>query len=405
MDIRSDIVIVGAGMVGATLAALLGRSGLQVTLVEASPPAPPWPEGSVDLRVSALGAAAERIFESIGAWEAMRRLGVSPYRDMRVWDAPGSAGIHFDSADIGQPHLGHIMENRVVQRAALECAQRLESVRVCRPVRLERLVCKTDATRVELSDGSCIETRLVIGADGARSRVRELAGIGTGGWPYDQHAVVCVVATERAHEETAWQRFLPTGPLAFLPLRDGRCSIVWSTSPAHAESLLGADDGAFAEELGAAFELRLGRILDSGPRASFPLQLQYAHTYTMPRVALVGDAAHSVHPLAGQGANLGLLDAAALAEVVEEAQRRGRDIGAHATLRRYERWRKGDNLATMMAMDGFARLFGSQLGVLRLARNVGLSLTDRATPVKKVLIQYAMGLRGGVPAVARSARI
>lgn len=405
MDARCDVVIVGAGMVGATLAALLGRAGLGVTVVEASVPEPAWPEGSVDLRVSALGAAAERIFVSIGAWEAMCRMGVSPYREMRVWDAAGSDGIHFDSADIGESRLGHIVENRVVQSAVLECAERLDTVRIRRPARLERLVVDADSALIELADGDRIEARLVIGADGARSRVRELAGIGTSGWPYDQRAVVGVVSTERPHRETAWQRFLPDGPLAFLPLRDGRSSIVWSTTPDHAEALLAASDEDFMESLGVAFEHRLGRVLTCGPRAAFPLHLQYARAYTAPRIALIGDAAHTIHPLAGQGANLGLLDAAALAEVVEAAAARGRDFGAHAVLRRYERWRKGDNVATMMAMDGFKRLFGSEIGAVRGIRNLGLALTDRAVPVKNLLIQYAMGLRGDVPAVARSARV
>lgn len=405
MERRCDIAIVGAGMVGATLAALLAREDLGVALIEAAPPELDWPEGSADLRVSALTAASERIFDGLGVWPRMVDLGVSPFREMHVWDALGPGEIHFDSAELGEPRLGHIVENRVVVRALIERLRESDRIRLHCPARLERLACGADDVRLGLSDGTEIVARLVVGADGANSRVRVLGGIEVRGWDYEQRAVVATVATEEAHRSTAWQRFLPDGPLAFLPLRDGRSSIVWSTRPAHAEALLAAAEGPFLDELTRAFESRLGRVTDSGPRASFPLRLQHAPRYVAPRLALIGDAAHAIHPLAGQGANLGLLDAAALAEVVSAAASAARDIGALATLRRYERWRKGDNLATMMAMDGFKRLFGTALPPLRWARNTGLNLTDAAPPLKNLIMQYAMGLRGDLPRVARSARV
>ena len=404
MERRCDIAVVGAGMVGATLAALLARSGLSVALIEAAPPRLDWPEGSVDLRVSALTAASERILSDVGAWPRIVDLGVSPFHEMHVWDAEGPGEIHFDSAGLGEPRLGHIVENRVLVRALVEGLRESEGVKL-HFARLERLACGEDEVRLGLSDGAEIVSRLVVGADGASSRARVLGGIEVRGWDYDQRAVVTTVATELPHRRTAWQRFLPDGPLAFLPLRDGRCSIVWSTAPAHAESLLAADDAAFLDELTRAFDARLGRVLECGPRAAFPLRLQHAPRYVAPRLALIGDAAHTIHPLAGQGANLGLLDAAALAEVVGDAVSSGRDVGALATLRRYERWRKGDNLATMMAMDGFKRLFGSALPPLRWARNAGLRLTDSVPPAKNLIMEYAMGLRGDLPRVARSARV
>ncbi len=257
-----------------------------------------------------------------------------------------------------------------------------------------------DTAGMVLDSGRTLSARLIVAADGADSRVRAMAGIATQGWRYDQQGVVATVTPQRSHRDTAWQRFLPEGPLAFLPLGEGRCSIVWSTSPAQAARLLALDEGAFCKELSSASEGVMGDIVASGPRAAFPLRLQHARDYVRPRLALIGDAAHCVHPLAGQGVNLGLLDAAALAEVLRDAQLAGRDIGALKTLRRYERWRKGDNLLMMGVMDGFKRLFGTAWSPLRLARNAGLSFTDRLQPVKDFIMRRAMGLEGDLPRLA-----
>ncbi len=396
-----DIVIVGGGMVGATLAALLADSGLRIAVIEHAQPPLDWPADSVDLRVSALTAASERMFAALGVWPGMVTLGVSPFREMRVWDAAGSGEIGFDCADIGEPRLGHIVENRVTQRALFEHLRECAGIRLHCPASIERLAADDDGIEVGLDDGATLRARLVVAADGAGSRTRALAGIEVRGWSYDQKAVVANVSTALPHRATAWQRFLPDGPLAFLPLRDGRCSIVWSTRPGHADQLLAAEPAVFHEELATAFAHRLGPVIASGPRGAFPLRLQYATRYIAPRIALIGDAAHAIHPLAGQGVNLGLLDAAALAEVLRDAQDHGRDIGATAVLRRYERWRKGDNVAMMLAMDGFKRLFGASAPPLRVMRNLGLSLTDRALPVKNLIIRHAMGLSGDLPRVAR----
>jgi 2-octaprenylphenol hydroxylase len=399
-----DVAIVGAGMVGATLACSLAGNGLRIALIESAPP-PDWPRDSVDLRVSALTAAAQRIFASLEVWPAMVDLGVSPFSRMQVWDAGGGGSIRFDCADIGEPRLGHIVENRVMQRALLARLQDRADIVLHCPAGLTALTPAGEGVRIGLSDGAVLGARLVVGADGAASRVRALAGIATRGWSYEQQALVATVATELPHEETAWQRFLPTGPLAFLPLRDGRCSIVWSTAPAQAQELTQCADADFMERLATAFEHRLGRITAVGARAVFPLNLQHARTYIAPRLALIGDAAHTIHPLAGQGVNLGLLDAAALAEVVLAAAASGADIGTHGVLRRYERWRKGDNLQMMLIMDGFKRLFGAGAAPLRLARNLGLDLVNGATPVKNAIIRRAMGLRGDLPRLARQGHI
>lgn len=396
-----DVLIIGGGMVGATLACALGEAGMRVGVVEAHAPGLAWPaEGDV-LRVSAITHASQRIFQSLQAWEQMQARCVSPFLEMRVWDAAGSGDIHFDSADIAEPYLGHIIENRVVQAALWERLQTLDAVELLCPATVDGFTRMADSTGVRLEDGRELSCRLLVGADGAASRVRALAGIAMRGWDYDQQGLVATVTTQYPHQQTAWQRFLPEGPLAFLPLADGRCSIVWSCTPATAERLLALDDAAFCRALGEAFEYRLGEIQAVGPRAAFPLRLRHAERYVAEGLALVGDAAHNIHPLAGQGVNLGLLDAAALAEVLIEARAHGRALGSLSVLRGYERWRKGHNMAMSLVMDGFKRLFGSRVPPLRWLRNLGMSVADRALPVKARLTRQAMGLEGDLPALAR----
>jgi 2-polyprenylphenol 6-hydroxylase len=402
MNTDYDLIIAGGGMVGSALACALGHAELNIALLEGAPPDRIRPGADLDSRVSAISRASQRIFAAVGAWDGMTAWRVSPFRDMRVWDAAGFGSIHFDSADIGEPLLGWIIENRVIQHALLERARQFPTVDLLCPTALETAHPLAEGGwRVGLNDGREFTTRLLVGADGAQSKVRQLAGIETGGWGYDQHAVVANVRTEKPHQETAWQRFTPSGPLAFLPLSDGRCSIVWSNLPERAAGLLALDDNDFGEALAAAFEARLGAILEVGPRAAFPLRLQHAHAYVKPGLALIGDAAHVIHPLAGQGVNLGLLDAAMLAEVLSDAVAADRNIGSFKVLRRYERWRKGDNLLMLGIMDGFKRLFGTSLPPVRLLRNLGLNLTDAAGPLKNLIARRAMGLEGDLPRLAR----
>ncbi|QQS54794.1 MAG: UbiH/UbiF/VisC/COQ6 family ubiquinone biosynthesis hydroxylase [Candidatus Competibacteraceae bacterium] len=399
-----DLIIAGGGMVGSTLACALGHADLKIALLEGVPLERIRPNEEADLRVSAIHRASQRIFAAVDAWSGMTAWRVSPFRDMRVWDAGGFGQIHFDSATLGEPLLGWIVENRVIQYALLERARQLPAVDLLCPAALET-AWPEDAGgwRVRLTDGREFATRLLVGADGAQSRVRELAEIDTRGWSYDQKALVANVRTAEAHQETAWQRFLPTGPLAFLPLHDGRCSIVWSTTPEQADQLLGLDEHDFARALTEAFDRRLGEIVQVGPRGAFPLRLQHAHAYVKPGLALIGDAAHVLHPLAGQGVNLGLLDAATLAEVLLDGLAAGHEVGALRVLRRYERWRKGDNLLMLGVMDGFKRLFGNPLPPVRLLRNLGLNLTDAAGPLKNRIARRAMGLEGDLPKLARAA--
>lgn len=399
-SVHSDLILVGGGMVGSALACAAAEAGFSVTLLEQREPRREWPADEVDLRVSALTRASQRLLENLGVWHRMSGLRVSPYTDMEVWDAAGSGRIHFSAADIGEANLGHIVENRVTQLALWERLESLSNVTLRCPASVSELSLE-DGPAVRLGDGSRLQAELVVAADGRDSRIRAMAGIDTRGWDYDQHAIVATVTPSRHHGQTARQRFMNTGPLAFLPIDDGRCSIVWSTSPSEAEALMALDDAAFCAALTEASEQMLGEVVAVGPRGVFPLRLGHAETYIRSGLALIGDAAHAIHPLAGQGVNLGFLDAAALAEILVEARAGGRSIGSLATLRRYERARKGGNMTMLAAMDVFKRTFSNEILPLRLVRNLGLSLADHAGPLKHLLMRRAMGLTGELPPLAR----
>jgi len=395
-----DVVIGGGGMVGATLACALSGHGLRIAVVEAKAPPSKTPAKGMPARVSALTPASVRIFTILGAWDAMIAQGVTPFREMHVWDGNSPGAIHFDSAEVGEPVLGYIVENHIVQAALQQRLHVCDDVDWLCPAQVAAVEFGEERVLIRLHDGVQLSASLVVGADGADSQLRTLAGITTQGHGYDQKALVATVGTSEPHCETAWQVFLPSGPLAFLPF-GACCSIVWSADVERADELLGLDDAAFLAELETAFGGALGRMESVGPRAAFPLRRQHAQGYVRSRIALAGDAAHVIHPLAGQGVNLGLADAATLAEVLVDARCAGKDIGALRVLRRYERWRKGDNLAMMTLMDGFKQLFGSRLGAVCWARGVGMRLTDGLTPLKGLLVSRAMGAGGDRPKLAR----
>ncbi|MFQ5994292.1 MAG: UbiH/UbiF/VisC/COQ6 family ubiquinone biosynthesis hydroxylase [Acidiferrobacterales bacterium] len=401
-DVTHDVIVIGGGMVGAALACALGDTGVRVGLVERDSPAP-MPSGEFDLRVSAITRGSRRILEAVNVWARLDAGRICPIEEMHIWDAGGVGAIHFDSAEIGQPCLAYIIENNALRAALWDKLQRLENVRCYCPNQISMIdLCDSQVT-LTLDDSSRLKTGLVVGADGPKSRVRAAARITTKGWDYEQQGIVATVATEQPHDYVAWQRFLPTGPLAFLPLTDGRSSIVWSVDAGYAAHLLALDDAAFLQALATAFGDRLGTLTATSVRAAFPLQRAHAERYVGQRVALIGDAAHTVHPLAGQGVNLGLLDAAVLAEVIADARRVKRDIGAETVLRRYERWRKRDNLAMLFVTDMLKRLFGSPLGTAARLRNIGLDITNAATPIKNTLMRRAAGLEGDLPRLARAA--
>ena len=403
MQTDYDIAIIGGGLVGAALACALGDSKLRVGIME-SHLAAPTPTDEYDVRVSAITLASRALFENIGAWEAMQARRISPLREMHIWDKQGAGAIHFDAADLGEAELGYIIENRVLLAALLERMAQFANVDFLCPAEVADLRREAATVVIGLKGGGQRRARLLVGADGAHSVVREWAGIRNHGWSYDQTAIVATVETVLPHNATAWQVFLSTGPLAFLPLEGGMSSIVWSCDNIRATVLLGLDDDRFIDELNAAFGNKLGAIKSIGRRSGHPLSLAHADHYVRERLVLVGDAAHRVHPLAGQGVNLGLLDVATLAQVVLEAADTGKDIGTLSILRRFERWRKGGNLAMLMVTDAFKRGFGSRVRPLVQMRNAGLNMVDRLGPLKTLLMRHAVGLEGDLPMLARNKR-
>ena len=390
---KVDVAIVGGGIVGGTLACALAPH-MRVALID------PRATASDARRVSALTLASRRILQHTGVWSRIAPNAMHPLRRMRIGDARGSGQLSFDAADVAQTELGFIVENRAIE-AAIAAQLELAPNFTRASHALSAFTAHTDGALVRLADGTQLEARLVVGADGVRSTTRTLAGIALDGASYDQAAIVCEIHTEHAHAGTAFQRFLATGPLAFLPLDGNRSSVVWSADVAFAQALLALDDAGFAARLSEASARALGEVLEAGPRLSFPLGHARAREYVRARLALCGDAAHSIHPLAGQGLNLGLLDVASLAEVVREAADARRDIGALSTLRRYERWRKGDNLAMFAVTDGLKRLFEAQGAWLTWGRNRGFDAVDRIPLLKRLFISRAMGLRGDLPRLAR----
>ncbi|GLZ24854.1 2-octaprenyl-3-methyl-6-methoxy-1,4-benzoquinol hydroxylase [Stutzerimonas stutzeri] len=404
---QADLIIVGAGMVGSTLALALEGSGLDILVLDASPleAADFDPQGGFEPRVSALSAASQRIFERLGAWPGMSARRVSPYTDMHVWDGAGTGQIHFSAETVHAEVLGHIVENRVVQDALLETMQRRGGQRLLGAARLERLERMPQGWQLTLDDGRQLNAPLLVAADGANSAVRRLAGCETREWDYLHQAIVTSVRCSEPHQRTAWQRFTDDGPLAFLPLeRDGDqhwCSIVWSVTELEARRLMALDDAAFRAALGRAFEQRLGEVEEVDPRLCIPLRQRHAKRYVQPGLALIGDAAHTIHPLAGQGVNLGLLDAAVLAEVIEAAMARGERPEDIRVLSRFERRRMPHNLAMMAAMEGFERLFQADPLPLRWLRNTGLKAVQALPEAKALFVRQALGLSGDLPALAR----
>lgn len=401
-----DVVVVGGAMAGAGAAALLAATpataGLRVALVEPRPAVLPPADAPLDLRVSALSRASQELLERTGAWPAVAaRAGA--YRRMVVWeerqDPAGPDALDFDAALLGEPDLGHIGENRTIQ-AALTARAEATGVVLLR-AEFATLEASRDAVRIGLGDGREFRAGLVVGADGAESAVRRQAGIETRGWDYGQRAVVAHLQPERPHDATAYQRFLDTGPIALLPLADGRVSLVWSTLPETAEALVALDDPAFSHRVTEASAGVLGTLAPTTPRAAFGLRLLHARRYAGERVVLVGDAAHTVHPLAGQGINLAFLDAAALVDVIGEALAAGDDPGEARALRRYERWRKAEAIPAVALLDGIKRVFFGGNPLASRLRRGALGLVQSSETAKRLLMQRALGVAGELPASVR----
>ena len=395
---RAEVVVGGAGFAGLALAIAL-RQGLgdPFTVTVADPALAH--ARSKDPRASAIAAAARRLFEAIGVWGAVAE-NAQPILDMVVTDsklddAARPAFLTFGGeVEEGEP-FAHMIENRHLVDALAEKAKSLGVELRATPV--AGFAAGANSTEVQFADGETITARLLVGADGARSLIREQAGIATHGWNYDQSAVVTTVAHEREHNGRAEEHFLPAGPFAILPLTGRRCSIVWTETSGEADRIVALPDNEFHGELEKRFGLQLGDIEVIGPRRAFPLGLFTARTFIGERLALVGDAAHIIHPIAGQGLNMGLRDVAALAEAIADTARLGLDPGGPEVLERYQRWRRFDTMTMGVATDGLNRLFSNHSDALRLVRDIGLGLVERMPLLKRMFIREAAGVTGDVP--------
>ena len=394
------VLVAGAGVVGLAAAALLatGRCADRVrVLVLDARPSPRWRAEDMDPRVYALSRASQELLEHLDVWRRVVGSRASPYRRMRVWegtDAFGPSALDFDSAEIGEPDLGHIVEDTLLRSVLGDALTAAPQAQLQVGAEIASVAVDEREVVVELANGGGVRGTVLLAADGSDSAVRRLAGLPVIAHRYGQTAIVAHVTSAGSHQDTAWQRFLPGGPLALLPLLDGRSSIVWSLPTAEAERLLAAADADFIAELAAATAGAIGELTACSKRVAFSLQALHAPRYATQRVALLGDAAHTVHPLAGQGMNLGLLDAAAMAAVVEDALLAGEDIGDLKVLRRYERQRKGDNLAMLAVFDGLNRLFRLP-GWASPLRSLGLRTVESTDPVKRLLMRKALGLAAG----------
>ena len=386
-------------MVGAAVACCLGNSGLKVAVIESQVPESFDLNQPHDLRVSALSIASKNILQSVGAWESIVAKRSCPFKRMRVWETAGDTT--FNSDDIRYPELGYIVENRVTQLALLERIADFDNVELLMPQTITRINYSGSSTSLILADGAELETQLLIAADGGQSRVRQTVGIGVTSWDYDQHALVIYIETAYPQQDITWQRFVSSGPQAFLPLTGNYGSLVWYQSPDEVRRLKSLSYPELQAELIAAFPECLGEVKQILGVASFPLKRQHAQHYVKTGVALVGDAAHMINPLAGQGVNIGLLDAAALAEVIIQAHQQGKSIADLQVLRRYESLRRNENLKMMTLMDVFYRFFSNDILPVKLLRNLGLGLAQRLGPARIKVMKAAMGLEGNLPKLAR----
>ena len=388
-----DVAIVGGGMVGLAVACGLQGSGLRVAVLEQRVPQPLASDAPPALRVSAINAASEKLLTRLGVWSDILARRASCYHGMEVWDKDSFGRIEFDDKSMGYSHLGHIIENSVIHYALWQKAQQSADITLMAPAELQQVAWGENETFLTLKDGAMLTARLVIGADGANSWLRNKADIPLTFWDYRHHALVATIRTEEAHGAVARQAFHGEGILAFLPLSDPHlCSIVWSLSPQDAEHMQQAREDAFNRALNVAFDNRLGLCLVESERQVFPLTGRYARQFAAHRLALVGDAAHTIHPLAGQGVNLGFMDAAELIDELKRLQRQGKDIGQYLYLRRYERSRKHSAAMMLAGMQGFRELFAGENPAKKLLRDIGLKLADTLPGVKPQLIRQAMGL-------------
>jgi len=397
-----DVIVVGGGMVGAALALGLGQQNFKVLLLERQQPDLSWQEGAhYQTRVSALTRASEKIIKNLGAWQGIERRRYHPFTAMHVWDEITPAEVHFSAADMGEANLGYTVENNIIQASLWEQLAELDSVHVLLDVKLQKLDLQTDQACLVLEEFGELNADLVVAADGAMSQVRQLANIGLETHDYEQCAVVGCVKTELPHQDTCWQRYRKDGPFAYLAMGDNVSSIAWYLPTDKMQWALSLSDQDFAEAIAEASDWKLGSVTEVAERTAFPLTRRHAEHYVKPNLALVGDAAHTIHPQAGQGVNLGLLDAAALIDTLVEARQKNKPIGQFSVLRKYERWRRGDNAIVQRSMEGFDWLFKQDASLKATVRKGLLPTANRLTPVKNWLMSQALNGREALPNLAK----
>jgi 2-octaprenyl-6-methoxyphenol hydroxylase len=399
----AEVVIVGGGLVGLSLAIACASAGLDVIVVDREDPVRMIGE-SFDGRASAIAFGSQQVLAGIGLWDKIADE-AEPIREIRVADRDSPLFLHYDHRELGEAPLGYIVENRALRRGLLERLEELPNIRHLAPAAVLGAERGPAGVVCNLADGGSISGALLVAADGKGSPLRRAAGIRTVEFRYPQTGIVCTVHHERPHLGIAVEHFLPAGPFAILPMTGNRSSIVWTERAALAPSIMALDDAGFTGELASRFGDFLGKLEVVGPRWSYPLAFLHAERYAADRMALIGDAAHLIHPIAGQGLNLGLRDVAALAECIIDARRLGLDIGTADVLARYEAWRRVDNLALAAVTDGLNRLFSNEIAPIALARDVGLAIVNRTPPVRRFLMRHAMGMVGTLPRLVRGERL
>jgi len=404
--LEAEVLIVGGGLVGSTLAIALAQAGVDVVVIDTQDPRAGLDAG-FDGRASAIALATQRVLAGLGIWPPLEAY-AAPIKEIRVSEGRSLFFLHYDHRETGEEPFGFMVENRNLRKALFHRVREFDAIRFLAPAAVRLLARQGAGVTADLSDGRKVKARLAIAADGRNSRTREGAGIRVTHWSYEQAAIVCSVAHERSHDFTAHEHFLPAGPFAILPLmgdldRPGHCSsIVWTERADLAPAIMALDEKNFIAELQRRFGEFLGPLEVIGPKWCYPLSLQFTERTIDKRLALIGDAAHAMHPIAGQGLNMGLRDVAALAEVVLDAKRLGLDIGDGTMLERYQRWRRFDNTLMLAMTDGLHRLFSNDIRPLRLARDIGLAAVNNLPPLKKVFMRQAMGLVGDLPRLMRN---
>lgn len=401
-SLHTDVTIIGGGMVGLALGIALTQAGVNTCIIERENLDDQLvPE--FDGRVSAISLGSIRVLSAIGAWNYMQD-NAQPIHDIRVVDGYTTAHAHYNYKDVGKEPVGHMVENRHIRIGLVKRAREMNELKLLTSTKVKSITRESQKATVELEDGSIITSGLLVAADGKRSAVRAQAGITAREMGYNQTAIVCTIDHELPHEALALERFLPAGPFAALPMKGNRSAIVWSETPERAKNYMAMDKDAFDAEIAKRLGDYLGKISTTGKRFSYPLFLVLASRYTDTRLALAGDAAHGIHPVAGQGVNVGFRDVAVLAELIEQAKKSGLDVGSESLLKHYERWRRFDISSMSAVTDGITRLFSNDIMPVRLMRDAGLRLVNRIPPLKRLFMRHAMGLLGDIPPLMQEKR-